>query len=75
MRKFKNMQELNEYIEWEAILIVDEPEYCHICNEPLKDEVGWDQYYLAEDYSYEKKFCSEECLRQFLVENYLEEER
>lgn len=73
MEKFKNMQELNEYIEWEAVLIVDEPECCYVCNEPLKDEAGWDQYYLAEDYIYEK-FCSEECLRKFLVENYLEGE-
>ena len=73
MEKFKNIQELNEYIEWEAMLIVYEPEYCHICNEPLKSKAGWDQYYLAEDYTHEK-FCSEECLRQYLIGNFLEEE-
>ena len=67
------MEELNEFIEWEAILIIDEPECCHICGEPLKDDMGWDQYYLAEDYTCDK-FCSEECLRKFLIENYLEEE-
>lgn len=70
---FNSIEEINEYIEWEAVLIVDEPECCCMCHEPLKDEAGWDQYYLIEDFTFDK-FCSENCVRQYLIENNLKRE-
>lgn len=70
---FNSIEEINEYIEWEAVLIIDEPECCCMCNEPLKDEAGWDQYYLIEDFTFDK-FCSENCVRQYLIENNLKGE-
>jgi hypothetical protein len=44
-----------------------------MCHEPLKDEAGWDQYYLIEDFTFDK-FCSENCVRQYLIENNLKGE-
>lgn len=69
---FKNIEEIEEYIEWETTLIVEEPERCCVCGRELLDEAGWNQYYLAEDYC-DGKFCSEQCIKDYLIAYHLEE--
>lgn len=71
---FKNIEELREYVEEECVLIVNEPDCCHLCGGILKDDYGYDQYYLCEDFP-DEKFCSEECLVEYLISmGYLEKD-
>lgn len=64
---FKNMKELEEYIEYECNRITAEPERCYICGKFMVDKQGYTDYILVDEYAPDDKFCSEECAKEFLI--------
>lgn len=72
--KFKTMEELEDYMEETVGHTVSEPERCHMCGDAMLDEDGYLDYYTQEDY-YDLMFCSEHCVKEFLLSmGYLEED-
>ena len=71
---YKSREELEQYVDEECYIIVNEPESCHMCGELLVDNEGYDTYYLCEEYP-DIKFCSKECIVEYLISmGYVEEE-
>ena len=72
--KFKTMEELEAYMEETVGSHIAEPERCHMCGDAMLDEEGYLSYYTQEDY-YDLMFCSEHCVKEFLLSmGYLEED-
>jgi hypothetical protein len=72
--KFKTMEELEDYMEETIVSDIAEPDRCHMCGDALHDEEGYLSYYTQEDF-YDLLFCSEDCIKEFLLSmGYLEED-
>ena len=67
MSRFKNIKELNDYIENNCFIVKAESEGCYICGQVLHNMKGDIEYHLCEEYAPDEKFCSEECIKEFLL--------
>ena len=72
---FKNIEELRQYVEEECYIVAREPDRCYVCGNFLVDGEGYTHYHMCEDYP-DEKFCSEECIVEYLISmGHLEEEK
>lgn len=71
---FKSREELERHVSEEYFHVSQEPEKCYICGKYLVDQEGYIEYYGYEDY-YDQKFCSENCIVDYLISmGYVEED-
>ena len=65
---FKDIKELRNHIENESENIALQHQECDYCGGSLIDNCGYEEYIRLEEYAPDKRFCSEHCLEQYLLE-------
>lgn len=65
---FKNIKELKKHIEEESENITLQHQECEYCGGSLIDSCGYEEYVKLENYAPGKRFCSEYCLEQYLID-------
>lgn len=66
---FKNIKELRECVEEQSKTIIIQHKECEYCGGSLIDSCGCEEFIELEKYAPDKKFCSEYCLEQYLIED------
>lgn len=66
---FKNLKELRECIEEQSKNVSIQHRECDCCGGSLIDSCGYEEFIELEKYAPDKKFCSEYCLEQYLIED------
>lgn len=66
---FQSLQELKECIEEQGKNITIQHKECEYCGSSLIDSCGYEEYFELEKYAPNKKFCSEYCLENYLIED------
>lgn len=65
---FKNIKELKKHIEEESENVALQHQECNYCGGSLIDSCGYEEYIKLENYAPDKRFCSEYCLEQYLID-------
>lgn len=66
---FQSLKELKECIEEQSKNITIQHEECTYCGSSLIDSCGYEEYFELQKYAPDKKFCSEYCLENYLIED------
>lgn len=66
---FKSLKELKECIEEYSKSIAIQHRECDYCGGSLIDSCGYEEFIELEKYAPDKKFCSECCLEEYLIED------
>lgn len=64
---FKSLEEVKEYVEDNTHTVTEWPEVCYVCGCRLADCDGELHYHVCDEHAPDDKFCSEECIVDFLV--------
>lgn len=67
MDRFKDMEDLDNYIDENCGTVSAEPEQCYICGNYLVDSSLYSSYYVCDEYAPDDKFCSTDCIKEFLI--------
>jgi hypothetical protein len=68
MDKFKNREELEEYMEENSYGVSTDPEACNHCNTILVDSFGCLEFIVLDvDELGNPRFCNEECMQAYLI--------
>lgn len=65
---FKNIEQLRDCIEEKSQSIAIQHKECDYCGGSLIDSCGCEEFVKLDEYAPDKKFCSEYCLEQHLIE-------
>lgn len=66
---FKTIKELKECIKEQSKNVSIQHQECDYCGGSLIDSCGYEEFYELEKYAPNKKFCSEYCLENYLIED------
>lgn len=66
---FKSLEELRECIEEKSKSIAMQHQECSYCGGSLIDSCGYEEFIELDEYAPDKKFCSEYCLEQHLIDD------
>ena len=72
---FKSIEEIEEYVEWECSIIAHDIDGCYMCGKTFTpSKFGIIDYHLCDEYAPDEKFCSANCIQEYLIDKYLVEE-